>query len=285
MRRRGILPWHVLLGFVQMKIIDWGLKSRAVLLNLLFGAYLLFLHPILLRRLAATQGYSTPDPLIGTMLLLLPLTELAGVYLKRPLFAYRFAKRFPDDRSIFQHPRLQTVTIVFSFFSLLFGMALSAIFTFAALNTLGITSPAMLCLPIFPVVILRGSFIGMIWYGAGLGGVAVKAPRRISKGLRWRDLLGDVLLLCYGAVGYTALWEANPFFRSSAWGHFFFEDLFPGTTWGDDLFALLYLVAVYIVLRSVYLVQDIFLETRPAAKLWSWLTFVAALVIAMISID
>jgi hypothetical protein len=268
----------------MMRAIYWGLKNRTILLNLLFGGYLLFLQPIFLRRLETTHGYSIPDPLIGSILLMLPLIELAGVYLKRPVFAFRFAKRFPDSRSLFQDSRLQVLAMMFMFFSLLFGMSLSAVFTFAALKMLGVISPAMLCLPLFPVMMFRAYFVMMLWYGTSFGEIAMKAPKQISMRLAWRDLLSDVLLLFYAAIGYTALWDANPFLQESALGNFFFIDFLPGTSWGDDFFALLYLLAVYIVLRSVYLVQDVFLEKSRTARLWSFLSFVAVLLIAIISI-
>jgi hypothetical protein len=267
-----------------MRVVYWGLEYRNVLLNLLFGGYLPFLQPILVCRLEATHGYSIPDPLIGSMLLMLPLLELAGIYLKRPLLAYHFAMRFPGNKNLFKDSRLQILAAVFMSFSLLFGMSLLAVFTFAALKMLGIVSPAMLCLPVFPVVMFRGCFIMMLWYGASFGEIAMEAPKQISMRLAWRDLLGDILLLFYATIGYTVSWDAGPFFQESALGNFFFVDFFPGTTWGDDFFALLYLLAVYILLRGVYLIQDVFLETNRTARLWAFLSFAAVLVIAMTSV-
>lgn len=266
-----------------MRAVYWVLEYRNLLLNLLFGGYLLFLQPVLLRRLEATHGYSIPDPLIGSILLMLPLIELAGVYLKRPVFAFRFATCFPDNRSLLQNSRLRILAIVFTFFSQLFDMSLSAVFAFAALKMLGITSQAMLCLPVFPVIMFRGLFVGMMWYSAIFGEIAMKAPKQIDMRLAWHDLLGDVLLLFYAAIGYTVLWDANPFFQQSSLGNFFFVDFFPGTTWGDDLFALLYLLAIYLVLRSVYLVQEVFLGTSRTARYQSLFSFVILLVIAMTS--
>jgi hypothetical protein len=96
--------------------------------------------------------------------------------------------------------------------------------------------------------------------------------------------LGDALLLVYSAVGYTVLWEAAPFFSGASWGHSFYVSFFPGTTWGDDLFALFYFLSIYIVLRSIYLLQDVFLETSRTVKLGSFLSFVLVLMMAMLSV-
>lgn len=267
-----------------MKAIHWSLEYRSLLLNLLFGGYLLFLRPSLLQRLGATRGYSIPDPFIGSLLLLLPFFELAGIYLKRPVFAYYFKLRFPDYRSLFQNSRIHILAVVGGSLSLFFGMLLTIVLTLVVLEMLGaVISPGPFLFVAFVAIIFKAWSVGMLWYGASFGEIGIKAPKQISTELVLRDLLGDMLLLLYAAVGYTALWDANPFFSESARGNRFFESFFPGTAWGNDLFAALYFLSVYIFLRGIYLVQDVFLGNRTV-RLWSFLSFVVLLVIAMLSV-
>lgn len=267
-----------------MEVIFWFMKYRSVLLNLLFVCYIAFLQPSLLERLQATRGYSIPDPLIGSVLLILPLVEFAAIRLKLPVFACGFKSRFPSFKHLFQNSRLHLFAGVGGTLSLAFGMSVAVVFAVAAIKVLDILNLATFLVAGFGAAAFKAWTVMLLWYGASFGELGLRAPKQVSLELMLRDLLGDALLLVYSAVGYTVLWEAGPFFSGASWGHSFYVSFFPGTTWGDDLFALLYFLSIYIVLRSIYLLQDVFLETSRTVKLGSFLSFALVLVMAMLSV-
>jgi hypothetical protein len=125
-----------------MRVIFWLTKYRSIFLNLLFACYLALLQPGLLERLQATQGYSIPDPLVGSVLLILPLVEFAGIRLKLPVFAYGFKSRFPSFRHLFQNSRLRLFAGIGGTLSLAFGMSVAVVFAVAAIKVLDIADLA-----------------------------------------------------------------------------------------------------------------------------------------------
>lgn len=68
-------------------------RARPVLLNGLFIAYLIWGQPQLMERLNASQD-GRGDWQLGGLLLIVPLVEIIGIRLKRPVSAY-FAWRYP----------------------------------------------------------------------------------------------------------------------------------------------------------------------------------------------
>jgi hypothetical protein len=101
-------------------------------------------------------------------------------------------------------------------------------------------------------------------------------PERLTLGAMLRDLLGDLLLLVFSAVGYTVLWDAVIPPVTVGWG--------PGAVLEAYFGPLMYFLVLYPLLRSIYLFQDLFLEKDLRAKVGSWLGFALVLVTALPSV-
>ncbi len=242
---------------------------RTLLLNLIFAAYLVFLQPTVLQRLEATKGYRSADPLMGVLLLALPLLEVGGVYLKHPASAYYFhhctAKRLRDD------PMVGGVGVGIFLCAVILHLGMSVFLAIMAFQVLGVrTGEGGALLPLIGLtgfiflVIFKEVLFMVLWYNP-FGG-STDPPAQLTPKLLLRDGLGDLLLLIFSAVGYTALWDA--------------------TISPDDagVGAGVLFLFIYPLLRSIYLFQEIFLEKDRWAKVWSWMSFVFVLAAAMASV-
>ncbi len=272
-----------------MKFIFWLLQNRTIPLNILFAGYLVFLQPLLLQRLQATGGYQSFDPLVGGMLIVLQLVELAGVFLKLPVATYLSHHHF--NNKLMKNPNLAAAAIGCILFPWIFHLLIAVFLGSLALDVLipsESTRDLAAVIGIFVIIFKETAFIALNNPVIGTANPTQPVPpnnplltartapglftppEQITLSLALRDLLGDLLLLLYSAGCYTVLWDANPFFTGSAWGL--------------DLFALIYFVIVYISIRSIYFMQDIFLEGSRAAKLGSLFSFLIVLIVSMLSV-
>lgn len=276
---------------------------RTLLLNLLFVGYLVFLHPLLLQRVQATDDFRFADPFLGGLLLSLQLFELAGVYLKHPASVYYF-HHYPA-RGPAQGSTLQQLGVAGFVLAVVLHLALSSLLALLAAHLLGVPMgddagflPGLALVTLVFVVIAKEAVFIVAWYNpfAGtavslqqrppgdaittlapltLGGPLV-VPERLTLGAMLRDLLGDLLLLVFSAVGYTVLWDAVIPPVTVGWG--------PGAVLEAYFGPLVYFLVLYPLLRSIYLFQDLFLEKDLRAKVGSWLGFALVLVTALLSV-
>jgi hypothetical protein len=269
-----------------MNILNWILKYRSIPLNLLFAAYLIFLQPIVVQRLQQTRSYTRIDPLVGYLLIALQLMELIGAALKLPMSSYLYLHRF--NRKIMNSPTWGSASVGCLLFPWIFHLLIAVILGFFALDMLvsdqssrGWLGVAM----VFLVIFKETAFIALNNPVIGTGDPSnppsrnnplhlartsrglFTPPKQISIGLAICDLLGDLMLLAYGVVGFTVLWDANPFFTGSAWGL--------------DLFAFIYFFVIYVSLRGIYFMQDVFLESSRMQKIASLLSFCVVLIVSM----
>ncbi len=272
-----------------MKIINWILKYRSIPLNLLFAAYLLLIQPLVLHRLTQTAGYTRTDLLVGWGLLTLQLMELVGAALKLPVSSYYYRNYF--SKKLMTNPTLGSASVGCLLFPWIFHMLIAIFLGFIATDVLiadqeirGWVNVGM----VFALIIKETAFIALNNPMIGTGDPAdqtaknsplslarmsrglFKAPAYITLGLAIRDLIGDMMLLAYAAFGFTVLWDANPFFTGSAWGL--------------DLFALIYFFIVYVSLRGIYFMQDVFLDGSRWQKIGSVLSFLLVLAASMLTL-
>lgn len=273
----------------MMKLINWVLKYRSIPLNLLFAAYLLYIQPVILLRLNQTVGYTKTDYLVGWSLLILQIVELAGAALKLPVSTYYY--RFYFSKKLMTNPTLGSASVGCLLFPWIFHMLLAIFLGFIATDVLivekevrGWVNVGMVFALIFKETVFIALNNPMIGTGdpaelqvknsplslARMSRGLFKVPSHITLGLALRDLLGDLMLLAYAAIGFTVLWDANPFFTGSAWGL--------------DLFALIYFLIVYVSLRGVYFMQDVFLEGNRWQKIGSFLSFLLVLAVSMFTL-
>lgn len=110
----------------------------------------------------------------------------------------------------------------------------------------------------------------------------LKRLRKTLQTIRLRhlleDTLGDLCLLIFSSLGYTALWEyvgmSSPFHTNLGFWDYFFQ----------LIGLLVYLMIVVPPLQAVYLLRDAIARTTIMQKLWSGLQFALTLVAAFMSI-
>ncbi len=272
-----------------MKLIFSIMKYRSIPLNLLFAGYLIFAQPIVIRRLSQTEGFTVLDPFIGWSMFGLQIIELFAVYLKLPVSAFYFKYHF--NQKIIQNRVLSDASVGCLLFPWIFHMLVAIVLGLLALNTVIGDSTARdiwMVVLVFLIIIKESVFMALNNPLLGTGdpqkplpgdhplfiarmsrGIFT-TPAQITPGLALRDLLGDLLLLVYLAVTYTILWDANPFFTGSAWGM--------------DWFALMYFLILNMSLRSIYFMQDIFLDGSWRQKLVILASFLVALSVSMLTL-
>jgi hypothetical protein len=240
-------------------------KARPVLLNLLFIAYLWLLQPGLVARLNASQD-GRGDWAMGGLLLVIPLLEIAGILLKRPVRAY-FSRHYPrQDGSNF----LIAAYILTAIFHLSLGAFLLIVaFQVGGGMPTGSLPGSLQCLMLvllFVTIAKEGLVIATSYpveskpFGAGafpesrsalndalMRFLTVRAPEQITLKIFLVDLLGDLLLLAFSAVVYTALWE----FGTQG------SQVSPGQAgFADYLGLTFYFLLVFLPLRMVSLMDE-----------------------------
>ncbi len=266
------------------------LKNRGLVFYLLFIGYLITIHPGLIERLSEAS-LSSPDPLFGWIFLLLPLFELVGFWLKYPLLAY-YARNYPQ--------KFSNWTILMIIFLPILHLGMSAFLFIIGTQIAGLQPKEnapwywqLLYVIGFFLVIIKDagillmtfSFGGMKWTARQQYPPDVLFLKRLRKGIQevqlrhlLEDALGDVFLLIFSSLGYTALWEymgmSSPFYTHVGFWEYIFQ----------LLGALIYFMMVIPPLQAVYLLQGTFVRTTKRQKLWSGFQFVLTLVAAFLSI-
>ena len=272
-----------------MRLLSVLLRFRFVWLNLLFAAYLGWLQPVLLQRMVTAEQTHRPDWLLGALLLGSQLFELAGLLLKRPASAF-FARQNPDisqPNGCRENAKVAALVLV-----PVLHLGAAAMLTLIAFDLWGWVGPnaaapgAWLVLPLFFVMLTKEAFFVVLMIGIGAAGSqheSALAPAGVRFGARlnrWlsppagtrltlkeilMDLAGDLLLLVFAALTYTAAWEFVT--AGSPLRHQGVERL------GEYLGVSLMFFMVYFTTRSVYLMQEISIRQSRAARIFGWVSF------------
>ncbi len=283
-----------------MNLFNILLRFRFIWLNLLFVGYLWLLQPVALQRLSSSAHDSSPDWLMGGILLGIQAIEMIGLLLKRPVSAY-YARRYPDSSQ--PGGCMESVKVSLFVFAPIFHMCAAALLTIVVLDLLKMTEryeSAVLwqCLPVplFFVVLTKEAFYTVLLLGMGSTGLAPRQARPQSKPQwverldRWlaspvvdqitlkdavKDITGDLLLLIFTTLAYTALWELLTAGALSRQGS---ERL------AEYLGVSILFVVVYFTTRSVYLMQELSIQQSRAARILSWVSFLVTWLVALWSI-
>lgn len=266
------------------------LKNRGIFFYLLFIGYLITIHPGLIERLSEAS-LSNPDPLLGWIFLLGPFLELAGFWLKYPLLTYYTRKHplKPSDWTIVVMVLLPVLHLAMSAFLFIVGTQI------AGLQPEGNAAwywHLLYVVGFFLVLIKEGGFLLLFFSFAGMKWTAnqqyppeillLKRLRKTIQEIRLEhlleDTLGDVFLLIFSSLGYTALWEyvgmSSPFHTGVGFWRYFYQ----------LIGVLVYFMMVIPPLQAVYLLRDTIVRTTKRQKLWSAFQFALTLVAAFLSI-
>lgn len=245
----------------------------------MYAVYLWQLQPVVLQRLDATLGFQGTDILLGSILLGLPLLELVGVYLKNPVSAY-YAKHY-FSKHIEENPKYSSLGVAVFILAAILHLGMAVALLIIAFQALGMRTgdDAALWLQLVFIIVLfvtiaKEAFFIILWLNP-FGGATIPPPQ-ISTQLACRDLLGDVLLQIFAAIGYTVLWDAllAPIYLSAR----------TGVVIGQYIALVFHFLLIYPLLRSIYLFQEFYLENSRTARIWSLLAFVGTLVVAMVTV-
>jgi hypothetical protein len=267
-------------------------RSRFIWLNLLFTVYLWLLQPAVLQRLGASTQGNDPDWLMGGLLLGIQVIEMAGLLLKRPVGAF-YARRYPDSNA--PGGWWENAKVALFVFIPIFHLSLAAFLAMIALGLLKMgggneTAAILQCLSVLLVfaIITKEAFFVTLLLGIGLAGSALDhniptgayAPW-VERANRWlappeitqitqkdalKDMAGDLLLLAFSALAYTALWEFITADALRAQGS--------GRLWEYLGVSILFFM-VYFTTRSVYLMQELSIQQSRAARVFTGVSFLA----------
>jgi len=282
----------------KMKILRLYFRYRFLLLNLLFGGYIIWLQPYVLLRLDKAVNQDSPDFYLGGLLLGIQIVELIGLLMKRPLHAY-WAERYPvtDQLNRFW----SNINLVVLIFSPIMHLALSAIMAVFAIDISGISSvnqfsAVLMFCPVIVVfaVIAKESFFVVLILSMGRNALPSFPPPQtnIEAHLRrlidpipvpeistWdviRDLFGDLLLLMFSGLTYTACWEfliRNSTINTRSGGAFF-----------EYVGLSILFLLVFISTRIIYLMQEASIQQNRKTRLFSSLSFLFIWIIALATI-
>ncbi len=266
-------------------LVQFLFKARPVLLNLLFIVYLLVAQPGIMARLAVSQKHGGDWPL-AYLLMLIPLLEIMGIALKRPVAAY-FARYYPKTgggaylvaaylvMAIF-HIGLAVFLVVVAFQvgggrptgdqpgatqMAMFGVGFAILIKETFLVVLAYPADRPLFgAPVFPNP--RNIFERVVGYLT-----ADQTPPQITLKVFLVDLLGSLLLLAFSAIAYTALWE------------FFF------TRSGqiDPLSKTIAFPFIYLPLSFVSFMEELAIEISPRQRIISLASTAAVWLFAVLA--
>lgn len=267
------------------------MQYRFAFFNLLLAGYLWFVQPALLLRMRQPELTGQPDPWMGWLLLSVQVFELAGFFLKGPVNAY-LVKQSPTPTE--RNPWVESYRIVTLVMAPVLHLAFSSILALIAYQMLvPLASPAMDWLPvvlIFIVIIKEAFFIAAL-LSTSLGSLLSLPQNTSDLELRLRrlffprqidqitlseaikDLAGDLILLAFSALSYTAAWELLTVefpLRAGSSGMF-----------NQYLGASFLYWMVYFGSRAAYLMQEIAFTQTRRQRIVSWISFMIAWISAL----
>jgi hypothetical protein len=265
------------------------LKNRGLFFYLLFIGYLIVLHPVLLRRLAGAS-LATPDPLIGWIFLIIPFLELAGFLLKYQVLAH-YAEHYP-------HKPLTGLMLAIYFLPMV-HLGMSGFLFIIGAQLAGLqpegNAPVywqlLYVAGFFLIMIKEAVFLAIFVAMSGMQSTKTQFLPEISRlkpphktlpeiplNHLVQDALGDLLLLIFSSLAYSALWEyigmSSPFHT-----HVGVEEYIR-----QLIGFMVYFSIVIPSLQAVYLLQNAIVHTTRKQRLWSGFQFALTLAAAFLSI-
>lgn len=278
------------------------LRFRFIWLNLLFVGYLWLLQPAVLQRLVASTQSEYPDWMMGGILLGAQAIEMVGLLLKRPASAF-YTRRYPDPGD--QGGCRDNAKVVLFVFTPILHLCFAAMLTLVVFDLLKIGPHdeaavlwQCLSLVLFFAILTKEAFFVVLMLSIGMGRSIPRQPPKqtrphwVDRLELWlgppeinqitlkdvlKDLVGDLLLLAFAALAYTASWElitAGSPLRRQGTGRLF-----------EYLGVSLFFFMMYFATRSVYLMQELGIQQSRAARIFSWVSFLVVWLSALWSIS
>jgi hypothetical protein len=242
-------------------------RAHPILLNGLFIAYLIWGQSRLMEQLNASQD-GAGDWQLGGLLLIVPLVEIIGIRLKHPVSAY-FAWRYPRQGT---SDYLVAVFILTAVFRLALGFFyLIVAFQVGGGKPVGQLSGGwqlLMVVMVFVIIIIETLAILLAfplnhvkvngqpppssnlplerWLQKVLYG---RTPEQIDLKIALLGLLGDLLMLVFSAVVYTAVWD------------FYTQGNETGMEAVDFLGLTIFFLWVFLPLRMTSLVDEMTTQT------------------------
>ncbi|MBN2146132.1 MAG: hypothetical protein JW726_02045 [Anaerolineales bacterium] len=263
-------------------------RWRGTFLSLFFIGYLIFIQPGVLSRLQAISDMAIGDPLLGGILIALPIVELAGFYLKLPAYQY-YRKHYPAKSG--------TLLLLLFIFLPLLHMGMAAMLCIAAFQVAGMRPGEawFSFLVVFFLVIFKEAFLVVLMLYPGVNAPNAETflqpgkdpllkrllpgviPSEITLPLVLRDIAGDLLLLIFSALVYSTLWDFILMRSPIESGNLDF-------TLAQYLGVVFYFILVYPTARSFYYLQVAFIQHNRLSKVLLVLDLLATLTVALLTI-
>jgi len=259
-------------------MLDILFRFRGAIFNLLLIIYLVFVGPAVLERLSAPAR--EPGWLFAGLLIGIQGIELVGLLLKRPLNAYYASRSSVPAVKFFSFYALPAM---FHLFLTVFLIFASAEWVVCQQDRFGIGSrclPGGVYLLLGSLVIVKEAFFVALMappipYSGRLSisrldawawnRLLPKVPDAIAPGLIARDLLGDLCLLVFSTLAYSAVWD------------FLFVNLLgPRAGWGlaGYFIASVLFCFIWFGVQAAHLSRELYFTQGRLEKIMTWVGFV-----------
>lgn len=266
-----------------MSFTEKILQRSYILLNLFFIVYVWQIQPSVLKRLIAVSQSQQKDLLIGLLILSVPIIEIIGVVLKRPVSAY-LQWHYPRTEG----STWDLVTYLFAAICHIGAAALLVIVGFEALrigfdaNTPG--GMQGLLFAVFMLILFKEAFFVVLIVPSSMTSLLqqlnqkddifvsrrLSPPKSITLWLALRNLLGEFFILIYSALLFTCLWE------------FLCVSQIDGVF---DYFGVsFFYIWIFLAARTTSIMEGLGIQNAPNQKWWSLLTGVAIWLVTMLTL-
>lgn len=233
-------------------------EYRAVIFNAIFLIYILILQKPLLGIIKASD-FKKPYPLLGAILVAVVIAEFIGLHLKVPMILRRARKsKSAEIRGG-----------CFMFLIWIFRMVINMFILILGIGALGIGPDAGKGQTLF-IILMFVSVIKDLYAIFYVSGIAKRGGTDIG------EFVGDLLILLWGMVSYTATWV----YMSS--GMDFFDVRGIGAIALELFAALLIFFIFFLPIQSVYMFEEAALPRNRRRSLFFWLGFTANVISAML---
>jgi hypothetical protein len=240
---------------------------RSILYGLVFIAYLLFVHPLLLNGLGDARESGQPNFWLGLAIVIFLLFEIIGIRIRWPVAVERF-RRWPAE-SYAGTIAAGMTTLAHVGLSFFIWLNIMPIFR------LGIdddaTAVSLLITMLTFVVMLVKEGVVLESFG---GGKKKHALLDLDEPLvKMREMVGDFFLLVFGMAAFTLSWDALVMTMQPA------EVKWQGFIFGAFLFMLFYLPA-----RLVFFAEEWMVRQPLANRIISGLFLFVAMLVAIFEV-
>jgi len=178
---------------------------RGLVFGVLFLAYMWFLHPIVLGFVVQARTTGRPFVFVGAGIVLVQILELPGIWLKRPAVKERI-RRWPSESFAAQFG-VGVSQLSHIFLSMMVFLHVMPLFGIEGLCFDYATRP-------IPCLLTNVAFIAVLAKEMVAFFLVLDIQKPVGKAnmgarpMRIREVLGEVLLLSFGALTFTLSWSA-----------------------------------------------------------------------------